>query len=199
MVPHVEAVLAVEKTLGRRVEVGAWLRAAPRTGEQSAPFGSSPFFAAIVGHELMTFDIRSPGPAVSRLASWHLGDLDSRRLSTMEVQLSVPLRPTPLTVAAADDGGRQLLESITRRSGPGRLRWIPAVLALAAAGFFARYLYRAVTIEGETAREAAPVAAIVAGVMVVLIGIFVLARIRRRKRFFNTPPGRPVEGDGRTT
>ncbi len=185
--------------MGRRVEVSAWLRAAPRTGEHSAPFGRSPFFAAIVGRELMTFDIRSPGPAVSRLGSWHLSDLDSRQLSAAEVQLSVPLRPTPLTLEAADDGGRQLLELLTRRSGPGRLRWIAPALALAAALFFARNLFRSITIEGETARAAAPVAAMFAGGMVVLLGIVVVGRIRRRKRFFNTQPESPLEGDGRAT
>ena len=188
VLPEAEAVRAVEKSLGRRVEAGAWLCAAPRPGEGSAPFGRGPFLAAIVGDELMTFDVRSPGPAVSRLTTWQLNDLDSRRLSATQLQLSVPLRPTSLTLEAADGSGRQLLDLILRRSGTGHLRWMVVNLVLAAALVFAGYLFRAITIEDGTVSGALPVAVMAAGLMLVLLGILVLGRIRRRKRFFNTPP-----------
>ena len=194
--PEAEASWAVEKTLARRVEHCAWLRAVPRTGEDSAPFGRSPFFAAIVGDEFMTFDVRSPGPAVSRLTSWSFDDLEARQLSATEIQLSVPLRAAPLTFEAADDGGRQLVDLIVRRSGTRRLRWIVVGLVVIPSIYFARVLYRAVTIEGETVGGAVPVAAVAAGLMFFLFGILALGRIRRRKRFFNTSPGNPAEGDG---
>ena len=146
----------------------------------------------------MTFDVRSPGPAVSRLTSWHFDDLDARRLSATEIQLSVPLRAAPLTFEAADDGGKQLADWIVSRSGPRRLRWIVVGLVLVPSLYFAGVLHRTVTIEGETVGGAVPVAAVAAGLMFVLFGILALGRIRRRKRFFNTSPGNPDEGDGHT-
>lgn len=133
----------------------------------------------------MTFDVRVPGPEISVLASWDLFDVDSRRLSTKEIQLSLPLRDSPLTVEVLDDEGTPLLDLILKKGGPGRPFQLVGGLCLFAAYFFLRYLYKAVSA-GDTAAGAAPDAAALATVVAIGLGMYLVGRLRRRRRFMNT-------------
>ena len=182
VVPEAEAVGAVEKTLGRRVDVSAWLRVVPRSGEDSAPFGRSPFYAAIVGDELMTFDIRSPGPAVSRLTSWHLADLASRRLSATEVQLSAPLRSTPVTLEAANDRGAQLLELIMRRSRDEPVWRTVLSFVVAPLVAFSVVFFRSRVGEQQSVSYSITLGLLAAAILLAVMAGFFLASRRRRGR-----------------